>query len=85
MCPLCLGTATLLVSGTTSASGIALVLLRKHLPKPHSRASTPVPAGAENPSVTRNGTGDDAPRAFEQQEDLESNLGPRGHFTCGPP
>jgi len=71
MCPLCLGTAALLVSGTTSASGIALVLLRKHLPKPHSRASTPVPAGAENPPVTRNGTGDDAPPAFEQQEVLQ--------------
>jgi hypothetical protein len=61
MCPLCLGTATLLISGTTSAGGIALVLLRKHFPKPHTRDSTPVPAGAENPSVTRNGTGDGAP------------------------
>ena len=74
MCPLCLGTATLLVSGTTSASGIALVLLRKHFPKPHTRASPPVPAGAENPTVPRNGMSDDAP-APEQQAYSKTNLG----------
>lgn len=67
MCPLCVGTATLLVSGTTSAGGIALVLLRKHFPKSHNRASTSVPAGAENPSVTRKGPGDGSPPADEQQ------------------
>jgi hypothetical protein len=51
MCPLCLGTATLLVSGTTSATGVALVLLRKHLPTPRTRPLPPVPAAAENPTV----------------------------------
>jgi hypothetical protein len=55
MCPLCLGTATILVSGTTSASGIALVLLRKHLPKRHTKASPPIAPGADNPAVPRNG------------------------------
>jgi hypothetical protein len=62
VCPLCLGTATLLISGTTSASGIAVVLLRKQFPKPHAKASPQVPAGAENPTLPRNGTGDDARR-----------------------
>jgi hypothetical protein len=51
MCPLCLGTATLLVSGSTSAGGLALVLLRKHFHDPHTRASPPVPAAAENSAV----------------------------------
>jgi hypothetical protein len=32
MCPLCLGTATLVASGSTSAGGLALVLLRERFP-----------------------------------------------------
>jgi hypothetical protein len=37
MCPLCLGTATFLISGSTSAGGLALVLLREHLPRRRRR------------------------------------------------
>jgi hypothetical protein len=48
MCPLCIGTATLLVSGGTSAGGIAAVVLR-HLGRQHGQ---PVrrPAGGDTPS-----------------------------------
>ena len=38
MCPLCIGTATLLISGGTSAGGLAAVLLRK--PFRRRRAAT---------------------------------------------
>ena len=66
MCPLCIGTATLLISGTTSVSGIALVLFRKHLPKHRTGASTPVPAAAENASATRNEIGDRVTGGFSR-------------------
>jgi hypothetical protein len=55
MCPLCLGTASLLVSGTTSVSGLTLVLLRKQFRKPHTKTLLQVPPGAEDPGVPANG------------------------------
>jgi len=55
MCPLCVGAATILISGTTSASGIALVLLRKHFPKARPNSLPQFPLAAENPAVPRNG------------------------------
>ena len=53
MCPLCLGTATLLVSGGTSAGGLALALLRGHFPDPHTKASQPIPLAAPQETTAR--------------------------------
>lgn len=48
MCPLCLGTATLLVSGSTSAGGVALALLRKPFRRWRARATRPPEVKAGN-------------------------------------
>lgn len=46
MCPLCFGTATLLLSGGTSAGGLAVMLLSKPFRKRRGPASTTAPGTA---------------------------------------
>lgn len=45
MCPLCIGTATLLVSSGTSAGGLAALLFRRHAGKKGALAAAAAPPG----------------------------------------
>jgi hypothetical protein len=71
MCPLCIGTATLLVSGGTSAGGIAAVVLR-HLGRQHRQA------------VLRSVEGDmTSPRTFNVAANNRGSLPPQSLSGVG--
>jgi hypothetical protein len=55
MCPLCIGTAAWLVSGGTSASGVAALILRRRALKqpPRAAADEPVSQASRQPVSTQ--------------------------------